>query len=362
MNKFKFSNAFLFVIMALVFGGLAGFLVLIILGTSNFNLPFIGQMKFSSGEDNRQIIIEQPRSVIVEQQVQLQQIEDDLFPALISVYAPKKSTNILDQAFLPSDVLSQGFMITADGWLLTTDRVPVAGKNLPVVVGYQNKQYAITQAISDKAYGLVFAKVSAGNLPVAQLGKASDLNVGQPVVIVSQRNTLSLTTIRKIGYQFVKADDLIFSSDLPSKQVFLSSPLDNSLEGAIVADLKGEIIGIIHNGKVILSDYFTAAINGVLQNKVISRPQLGIKYLDLAQADGLISIGDKGAYVVGNPAKDSPAGAKIKDGDIIEKVNDQELNAFTGLAEQIALFKPGDRIELTFLRKGREASVSVTLK
>jgi len=44
----------------------------------------------------------------------------------------------------------------------------------------------------------------------------------------------------------------------------------------------------------------------------------------------------------------------LKEGDIIKKVNDTELNAFVGLAEAISAYKSGDKVELLISRKGQD--------
>ena len=60
--------------------------------------------------------------------------------------------------------------------------------------------------------------------------------------------------------------------------------------------------------------------------------------------------------------KASPAFGLIKEGDVIKKVNDEELSVFNGLAEAVSVYKPGNKIELLILRSGKEERVSVILK
>ena len=60
---------------------------------------------------------------------------------------------------------------------------------------------------------------------------------------------------------------------------------------------------------------------------------------------------DGGAYAAG-----------IKTGDRIEKINGIEIVSGGELQEHVRRYKPGDKVPVTFLRNGREQTVTVTLK
>jgi len=77
---------------------------------------------------------------------------------------------------------------------------------------------------------------------------------------------------------------------------------------------------------------------------------------------------DSGAYIYSSTSytaiiKDSPAAkAGLKDKDIVTKVNGAEVGAAGSLASLIGEYKPGDVIQLTVLRDGKEIAVNVTLE
>jgi S1-C subfamily serine protease len=229
-------------------------------------------------------------------------------------------------------------------------------------VGYQNKKYALSNLLEDKAAGIVFTKMAGVNLPVARLGKSSDLHLGQTVVVVAGRDQLLLTNISKIGYDFKASKDLVLNSDYFHKRIYLANQFGPDFDGALLVNFKGEVVGIISGGSAIPIDYFSNVVSQVLSKQQIVRAALGVDYLDLAQVDGLIDISDKGAYVVYEPLKGTAAFGQIKKGDLIKKVNDAELNAFSGLADVINDYNMGDIVELLISRAGKDLSVKVTLK
>jgi serine protease Do len=359
---FKPSNTFLLIILAIVFGAISGILSVIIIGAGNLKLPFIGQINYANSNLDNKIVIEQPRSVVVEQDTQVQQIENDLLPSVINIYNTKNYSDPLTAAYTDRENLGSGFVLTADGWVISTKSVTDNLKGNYSAVGYQNKKYALSGLIDDKATGIVFGKMDASNLPVARLGKSGDLQLGQTIVIVSDRNSLLLTHIAKIGYSFPQSKDLILNSDVFEKRIYFSEVLGDSYEGSLVVNFKGEVIGIISGGSAIPVDYFSNSINNVLKSQKIARASLGIDYIDLAQVSGLIAYGDKGAYVAYEPLKGSAAYGLIKKGDIIKKVNDDELNSFSGLSDVINKYQMNDKIDLAVSHAGKDISVALTLK
>lgn len=352
------NNTILIIVLSIVFGFLSGILGYTLAG----GLPLFGQFNLADADWDRQIVIDQPRNVVVEQDIQLKQIENDLLPTLVNIYFEKKTANVLSQAYLFSEYLGQGFILTADGWVVTSKNVITNIKNKYVAVGYRAKQYELGNFIEDRTTGIIFAKIPASGLAVAKLGKSKELAVGQTVVVASERHQLTLAHIRKIGYDFKVAQDIVQSSEKLNKQLFLDLNLDNSFNGAIVANFKGEVVGVVNGGRVIMIDYFKNIISQVLKSQKIVRPILGLSYIDLVQVNGLINQSEKGALVYGNPLKTGPAFNKLRDGDIIKKVDDVEINAYQSLSELLNGYKSGSQVEFLFQRGEQEERVEVILQ
>ncbi len=356
-KKFTASPIF-FVIVTVIVGfvaGVSGYAVV-----TSTGLPFIGRVNVSNATNNQQIVIDQPRNVIVQEDVQFNQVENDLLPALVNLYNLKKDTNNLTRSYLPSELLGQGFVLTADGWVVTSKSAIANQKYRYAAIGYQAKKYEIGDFVEDSATGLLFGKMASNNLTVAKIGDDTKLQSGQSVVL-AQGNKLVLAHIKNIGYDFKVRTDLVQSSESFNKQIFLDVSLAGVPDGAVVTDLKAQVVGVVVGGKVVLIDYLKSAINQVLGGQKITRPVLGVNYIDLAQVDGLGDISDRGALVYGSPAKASPALGKLKDGDLIKKVDDSELNVYQGLAEIIGNYKKGDKVDLLITRSGKDQTVEIQL-
>jgi serine protease Do len=359
--KLKFSQSFWILIAAIIVGGLSGILGFIIVGAGNFKIPFVGKLDYGNSNLDQNIVIEQPRSVVIEQDTQINQIENNVLPAIINLYHTKKSTDPLSAAYIDKELLGRGVMLTADGWIISTASVIDNLKTTYAAVGYQNKKYDLKPVVADSATGLVFAKVDVANLPVVKFGKSSDLHIGQTVVAIGGKDELMVVNISKIGYKFGQSKDLVLNSDVLNKKIYLDHQLSEAYDGGVLVNFKGEVVGIISGGVAIPADNFNNIISGVLSNKKVARASLKLDYIDLAQVDGLISFAEKGAYVAYEPLKATTAFGIIKKGDIIKKVNDIELNAFVGLSEAINQYNMGDKVEILLSRDGKDMTVSVTL-
>ncbi|MFA5029582.1 MAG: S1C family serine protease [Patescibacteria group bacterium] len=357
------NSLFLTVVISLVVGFLSGIIGYSLFGLNNVGWPLFGRLNFSDLNSNQRIVIDQPRNVVVEQDLQLKQVENDFLPTLINIYPIKSGSGVLAKAYLPTEILGQGFVLTADGWVVTTKETIANLKGKYLAIGYQSKKYQLESFIIDEATGLVFGKMSASGLTVAKIGRSQELISGQTLVLASQRSKISLVHVRSIGYNFKSVPEAVQSSEDFGKELFLDEDLtEKENNGAVVVNLKGEIVGLVAGQRVVLADYFKNIISQVLDKQKISRPTLGLKYFDLSQTEGLVEFGEKGALVYGSPAKDSAAFGKIQDGDLIKKVNDTELNASQSLSEIINGYQPGNKVELLVKRGEKEESVEVVLK
>ncbi|MFA6422402.1 MAG: S1C family serine protease [Candidatus Buchananbacteria bacterium] len=353
MKKFNF-NLIIYLLIAIICGFISALIALFLLTSGS--IPFLSNYNVSQRDIDRQIVIDQPRNVIVQQDVQIKQLENNLLPALANIYQKKKT----NQGYTDSQIISQGVVLTSDGWILLPE-IKNSGASLSYeAVGYQNKQYDVKNFISDTTTGLSFARITGKNLPVASIGRSKDVSIGQTVIVVNQRKKMEIANITEVGYVFNTEKDIVQNSDLFNKKLFVNINLDKSYNGAVVTNLKGEIVGIVNDGQVIPSDYFSRTINDVLSGGKISRPELGIDFIDLSSTEGTKSLGEQGAYVT-NVDKSSQAYGKIKAGDIIKKVNDLELGSFLSLSEAVNNFNTGNKVELLYSRAGKDASINVVL-
>ena len=147
--------------------------------------------------------------------------------------------------------------------------------------------------------------------------------------------------------------------------------------GGPLLNLQGQVIGINTAiaadaqgiGFAIPIGATKGMLKGVLAGKGVQRAYLGINYIPVTAdtADRFNLSVKKGAYVYNGEersavAEGSPADeAGIQNEDIITKVGDIEVGDRGSVASLVAEYAPGDTIQLTLVRDGKELTVDATL-
>jgi S1-C subfamily serine protease len=145
--------------------------------------------------------------------------------------------------------------------------------------------------------------------------------------------------------------------------------------GGALVNLQGELIGIntaIATPTGTFAGY-SFAVPSVLVRKVVDdlvkfgavqRALLGVNIAEitaeLKEEKKLDKI--EGVYLSGVRENSAASEAGLKEGDVILKINNNPVNSSSELQENVALYRPGDKINVTYKRDGKVATTVVTLK
>jgi serine protease Do len=107
-------------------------------------------------------------------------------------------------------------------------------------------------------------------------------------------------------------------------------------------------------------------INDLLQYGTVQRAYLGISYLpETAPESEKTKQNYKegiGVLVLDVSKDGAMSNSGIQNGDYITKINGVKVTTGSEMVEQVAGYKPGDKITVSYLRNGKEFSTSVSLK
>ena len=355
-------------IIALVFGsagGIAGTLIArFYLIDSSYN--------FSSGKyPDQGIVISNPKNVIVQQDVKIDETVKAVAGSLVGIYKkqqPAKSGEafVLENFYKLSEPSGQGFIISSDGWIITSLELEKIYADY-VVIAADKRIYTIDRAQSDNLTGFNFIQVAAKDLPVRKFAENQEMKRGSLAVSVDWLGASWVSSVKG----FSGESGLVKSSDSPAKKLVLNEKLPAEFYGAMVFNLAGDALGLVDsNGGVEPMSHLKGVIKNLFQEKIAQRASLGVNYLDLSQ---LVAINEqnnlrqKGALIYQDQKgvavfKNSPARASgLRQGDIIISVDNAEINQGNDLADIIQGYAPGDKIILTFLRAGEEKDAEIVL-
>ncbi|HVX50729.1 MAG TPA: trypsin-like peptidase domain-containing protein [Chitinophagaceae bacterium] len=269
-----------------------------------------------------------------------------------------------------------GVIISSDGYIVTNNHVINGADEINVTLT-NRKSYKASVIGADPNSDLAVIKIDASNLPYLVYGNSDDTKLGQWVLAVGYPLNLDVTITA--GIISAKARSIgINKGDRPIESFIQTDAAVNpGNSGGALINTNGELIGInsaIASPTGSYAGYSYAIpvnivkkiVNDLLKFGAVQRAYIGITYPqedlpDEAKIKYGIKDGD-GVFVTGVAADGAAKDAGIQKGDFITKINGVGVATGPELQEQVARYKPGDKITLSYVRNGKEATVNLTLK
>ncbi|MFH1456714.1 MAG: S1C family serine protease [Patescibacteria group bacterium] len=365
-------------VVGIIFGFLAG-----IVGVIFF---FSGTLSFLkvSPEDllpAQQFRIERNEQVNVLEDERLASLNSKVANSMVMVFRKKaESANLLDNIYLPNQAKGAGFILTADGWIMTHGKA-IPDTSLKYVVVTHDKQIlTVDKIIFDDYSGTVFLKVKADNLVTLPLVNTSDLRVGQRLMVfknmADSKLEAKLMRLEKKDWQDSESiTKIIQNNNVANSFLFFDIKLDESFLGSPVINMSGEVVGlnIGYDGTILgrSVDDFKSAVTQILDGKdKIERNFFGVKFLDMGQVTGTgikikqgneLSMVNKGVYVTEVTTGSSAEKAGLKNGDIITKVGTDLIDTYNIFNRLLQKYGDGDSFTLSVLRKDVDEEMLVTV-
>ena len=267
-----------------------------------------------------------------------------------------------------------GVIITDDGYIVTNNHVVDEADKVEVTLN-DNRTFTAKVIGTDPSTDLALLKIDEKGLPFIMYGNSDFLKVGEWVLAVG--NPFNLTSTVTAGIVSAKARNIGILPDQFKIESFIQTDaaVNPGNSGGALVNTRGELVGINSAIASTTGSYsgYSFAIPVNLVKKVmddlvefgsVQRGFIGVSIRDidskLADEKGLKET--KGVYVAGLTEEGAAKTAGINQGDIITKVGDVEVNSTPQLQEQIGRFRPGDKVNVTVIRDGKERMMNVVLR
>ncbi|RBL91912.1 trypsin-like peptidase domain-containing protein [Chitinophaga flava] len=290
--------------------------------------------------------------------------------------------------YIPGQMASgSGVLISDDGYIVTNNHVIADADEITVSLSNENKTFKAKLVGTDPSTDLAVIKIPARNMPYLLYGNSDNVEIGQWVLAVGYPLNLDATVTagivsaksRSIGIN--KSGGKINNSIESFIQTDAAVNQGNS--GGALVNTAGELIGInsaIASPTGSYAGYSYAipvnlvkkVVNDLMKYGSVQRAYLGVKYASPAAIasmsdDQLREIGVRrdvnGVQITEVMDNSSAASAGLRQGDVITKINGVGINGSSQMSEQVARYKPGDKISLTYLRDDKEFTANnITLK
>jgi len=276
----------------------------------------------------------------------------------------------------PREASGSGVIVTAGGYIVTNNHVVEKASKIQVVLN-DKRTYDAKLIGTDPTTDLALIKIEETNLAFVAYGNSDNVRIGEWVLAVGNPFNLTSTVTAGIISAKTRSINILRDKDNMAIESFLQTDavVNPGNSGGALVNLRGELIGIntaIASPTGAYAGYSFAVpvslvkkvIDDIMNYGQVQRGMLGVVIQDmttvLAKEKGLDFI--TGVYVSAvNQGSAADLGG-IKEGDIVTKINDINIGATTQLQEVVARFRPGDKLKVKYIRKGKEAETSVTLK
>ncbi len=267
-----------------------------------------------------------------------------------------------------------GVIINPEGYIVTNNHVINNATEIEVTLN-DKRTFKADLVGTDPSTDLAVIKIKAEDLVAIKYGDSDFLKVGEWVVAVG--NPFNLTSTVTAGIVSAKGRNINILKEEYAIESFIQTDaaVNPGNSGGALVNTNGELVGIntaIASNTGSYTGYsFAVPVNLVkkvvtdlVQFGMVQRGLLGVKIGNITQEKAKeLGLKDLKGVLVADVIKNGAADdAGLKSNDVITKVGLIQVSSTSELQEQVSRFRPGDAVNITLIRDGKEMSKKVVLK
>nr|WP_244959037.1 Do family serine endopeptidase [Novosphingobium marinum] len=272
--------------------------------------------------------------------------------------------------------LGSGFIISADGYVVTNNHVIVAdgrGEVESITVTMPNGTEYPARMVGRDAYSdLAVLKIDAGKaLPFVTFGDSSQARVGDWVMAIGNPFGLGGTVTAGI----ISAVYRNTGQGGYDRYIQTDAAINRGNSGGPMFDMQGNVIGInnaifsptggsVGIGFAIPAEIAAPIVEQLRRGERVERGYLGVRIQPITDdlADSLGIERNRGEFVQAVEPGGAAEKAGIRAGDVVISVNGRDVTRDQTLSFLVASTSPGSRIPIELIRNGRRTTVRATVE
>ena len=269
-----------------------------------------------------------------------------------------------------------GVIFTADGYIVTNNHVVASAERIEV--NYNKRVYPAELVGTDPSTDLAVIKIAGKGLPAIALGTSKDVEVGEWVIAVG--NPFSLASTVTAGIVSAKGRKIGILEDKFPIESFIQTDaaINPGNSGGALVNKDGELVGIntailsrtgsytgyafavpVDIARKVFSDLVKY---GIVQRAVFGGRVVEYDYAHAKKYDLDTRVENYQGVLLEAIDRDGPAmQAGLKPGDIITRINGEEVNSQSAFEEEVSYHYPGDKVTVNYLRNNKQMTATVTL-
>jgi putative serine protease PepD len=271
-----------------------------------------------------------------------------------------------------------GFLVSGDGYIVTSVAVAAGSTQLKVLIGGSSRLYDARLVDYDCPVGLAVLKVDGvSNLPTLSFGDSSAMQPGQDVILLAGaqpgRALVTSGVVSAVGRPVSMADPVSKNGNVTYwGAIETDATIDPSFVGGPLLNVNDQVVGVVGRGTELGGSLAYGMPSDSIQTDVQQltggAPQISVADLGVSTEEvtsdqvALNGGGAVGAKITSLTGAGPASQAGLQVGDVITRLDDQQLSATEPLPELLrAHFKPDQRVTVTYTRAGNSAQVQLVL-
>lgn len=279
----------------------------------------------------------------------------------------------------PAQSTGSGVIINANGYIVTNNHVVQDAEIVEVTLN-DNRSFKAEVIGTDPDTDIAVVKINQEGLPHLAFVDSDKAKVGEWVLAVG--NPFNLNSTVTAGIISAKGRNINII-DRRTEQgntaiesfIQTDAAINPGNSGGALVDLRGGLLGIntaiasptgsySGYGFAVPSNIVSKIVEDLLNYGIVQRGWLGVSIAsvnsDLVKKHDL-AVND-GAFINSFAENSAAKEGGLKEGDVVTKIDNTPIHSSSALIEYIGRHRPGDKINVTVNRKGKEAVHTITLK
>lgn len=273
-----------------------------------------------------------------------------------------------------------GVVIASNGYIVTNNHVIDNADKIEVVLDDKRK-FTAKLVGTDPNTDIALLKIDATGLPAVRYGNSDQVRVGEWVLAVGNPFNLNSTVTAGIISAKGRNINIMRRQNAQGQNLGIESFLQTDAvvnpgnSGGALVNLNGDLIGIntaiatqtgVFEGYsfAVPSSIVSKVVDDLMKYGTVQRALLGVS---IQEVDAALKEEKKlstlnGVFIAGLTKESAADDAGLKEGDVILSINGVNVNTQAQLQEQVARFRPGDKIQVAYMRGADSRTATVTLR
>ena len=266
-----------------------------------------------------------------------------------------------------------GVIISPDGYIITNYHV-IENSSEVIVTTNDNKEYEAEIIGFDEVTDIAVLKIKSDiNLDYIFFGDSDSTLIGEWVLAVG--NPYNLNSTVTAGIVSSKSRDLNEYDQKNQSFIQTDAAVNFGNSGGALVNIQGELIGIntliqsMTGGYVgysfaVPSNTVRKIFEDIIEYGDVQKGLLGVRGVALKSSySRQLNIDETEGFYIDEIEEGFGADtAGLTRGDIIKSIDGFKINRFSDLSGYLSSKRPGDKVEVNFVREGRLKTAIVTLK